>query len=94
MIVRGAAWAGDQSIRLVEVSKDKGATWQLADLAAPKNPYDWTRFSASLSLAPGVHELWSRATDGAGKVQPNEADGWNSHGYGANPVHKITVQAR
>lgn len=92
--VRGAAWAGDHVIRLVEVSKDKGATWQQAELTAPQNAYDWTRFSAVLSLSAGANELWSRATDSAGKVQPNDAEGWNPHGYGANPVHKIVVQAR
>lgn len=90
--VRGAAWAGDQAVRLVEVSSDKGTTWQRAELTPPKNPYDWTRFTASLSFASsGAQEIWSRATDSAGKVQPNEAQGWNPQGYGANPVHRIGV---
>ncbi len=90
--VRGAAWAGDQTVRLVEISKDKGASWQKAELSPPKNPYDWTRFSAQVSFASsGAHEIWSRATDSSGKVQPNEAQGWNPHGYGANPVHRIRV---
>ncbi len=91
--VRGAAWAGDQTVRLVEVSKDKGASWQRAELSPSKNPYDWTRFSAQISFAAsGAHELWSRATDSLGKAQPNEAEGWNPHGYGANPVHKVVVR--
>jgi sulfite oxidase len=90
-VLRGAAWAGDQTVRLVEISKDKGATWQRTELSPQKNPYDWTRFSTSISLGSGTHELWSRATDSAGKVQPNEALGWNPHGYGANPVHRIRV---
>jgi sulfite oxidase len=90
--VRGAAWAGDQTVRLVEISTDKGASWQRAELSAPKNPYDWTRFTLRVSFgASGTHEIWSRATDSAGKVQPNEAQGWNPHGYGANPVHRIRV---
>jgi sulfite oxidase len=90
--VRGAAWAGDQTVRLVEISKDKGATWQQAELMPPKNSYDWTRFSASVSFEhSGAHEIWARATDGAGKTQPNEAEGWNPQGYGANPVHRIQI---
>jgi len=93
-MVRGAAWAGDQTIRLVEVSKDKGASWQRAELTPPKNAYDWTRFSAVVSLDAGTRELWSRATDAAGQVQPNDAEGWNPHGYGANPVHKVAIHAR
>jgi sulfite oxidase len=92
LTVRGAAWAGDQTVRLVEVSTDRGATWQRAELATPKNPYDWTRFTAQASFpASGSQEIWSRATDSAGKTQPNEAQGWNPHGYGANPVHRIFV---
>lgn len=90
--IRGAAWAGDQTVRLVEVSNDKGASWQKADLSTPKNHYDWTRFTAQLSFdAAGAHEIWSRATDSEGKIQPNEAQGWNPQGYGANPVHRIRI---
>jgi sulfite oxidase len=92
IVIRGAGWAGDQTVRRVEISQDRGASWQQAELAAPKNPYDWTRFSAPVSLGAGTHELWSRATDSAGKVQPNEARDWNPHGYGANPTHKLTLR--
>lgn len=91
--LRGAAWAGDQSVRQVEISTDKGASWQKAELSKPKNPYDWTRFTARVTLAPGAHELWSRATDSEGNMQPEEAKGWNPQGYCANPVHKIKVTA-
>lgn len=92
LVVRGAAWAGDQTVRLVEISKDRGATWLEAELSAPKNPYDWTRFTSSVSFTTsGAQEIWSRATDGFGKAQPNEAQGWNPQGYGANPVHRIRV---
>lgn len=89
--LRGAAWAGDRPVRQVEISKDKGASWQQAGLSAPKNPYDWTRFTAQVTLAAGTHELWSRATDSEGNAQPEEARGWNPQGYCANPVHKIKV---
>ncbi len=93
--VRGAAWAGDQTVRLVELSIDKGATWRAADLSPVRNPYDWTRFTATVSFPnAGAHEIWSRATDGVGNTQPNEAEGWNPQGYGANPVHRISVTVR
>ena len=92
MAVRGAAWAGDQTVRLVEISIDAGVTWQRADPQPQKNPYDWSRFAAKISFAvSGMHEVWSRATDSAGNAQPNEAQGWNPHGYGANPVHRIRI---
>lgn len=90
--IRGAAWAGDQIVTRVEVSSDQGVTWQKAELSPPKNPYDWTRFTAMICFSSmGKHEVWSRATDSAGKIQPNEAQGWNPQGYGANPVHRIAL---
>ena len=48
-------------------------------------------FTAQVTLSPGTHELWSRATDSEGNAQPEEARGWNPQGYCANPVHKIEV---
>ncbi len=36
--LRGAAWAGDLTVRRVDVSIDYGASWRPAQLAAPKNP--------------------------------------------------------
>src|SRR5439155_15221182 len=43
--LRGAAWAGDLTVRQVDVSIDFGATWQPAKLDNPKNPFDWQRWT-------------------------------------------------
>jgi len=92
VVIRGAAWAGDQTVTLVELSCDQGVTWQKAELAPPKNPYDWSRFTKTVAFSSlGQHEVWSRATDASGKAQPNEAQDWNPQGYGANPVHRIAI---
>jgi len=90
--LRGAAWAGDHTIRAVEVSLDFGSSWQRANLGQPKNPYDWQRWTATLKLpSDGYFEVWSRATDSRGVVQPHIAGNWNPQGYGANPMHRIAV---
>lgn len=90
--LRGAAWAGDLEVRRVDVSLDFGATWRQANLAAPKNRYDWRRWTASVPLpTDGYYEIWVRATDSAGRMQPHLAGGWNPQGYGANPMHRIAV---
>ena len=39
---------------------------------------------------PGEHELCSRATDGAGNTQPDEAE-WNTGGYVNNAVQRVLV---
>jgi DMSO/TMAO reductase YedYZ molybdopterin-dependent catalytic subunit len=90
--LRGAAWDGDGSIRRVDVSIDYGATWRPAQVQAPKNRYDWRRWTATVRVpSEGYYEIWSRATDQRGIMQPHIAGNWNPQGYGANPIHRIAV---
>jgi DMSO/TMAO reductase YedYZ molybdopterin-dependent catalytic subunit len=92
MALRGAAWAGDYTVKQVDVSIDNGATWQPTQLSAPKNPFDWQRWTASIKMpSDGYYELWARATDSRGVMQPHTAVNWNPQGYGANPMHRIAV---
>jgi hypothetical protein len=90
--LRGAAWDGDSEITRVDLSTDFGVTWQSAQLAKPKNRYDWRRWTATLKLpSDGYYEVWSRATDSQGRMQPHLAGNWNPSGYGGNPMHRIAM---
>jgi DMSO/TMAO reductase YedYZ molybdopterin-dependent catalytic subunit len=90
--LRGAAWAGDNTVRAVHVSFDFGSTWQAANLGKPKNRYDWQRWTATLKLpSDGYYEVWARATDSRGVMQPHIAGNWNPQGYGGNPMHRIAI---
>jgi DMSO/TMAO reductase YedYZ molybdopterin-dependent catalytic subunit len=90
--LRGAAWAGDYAVRAVHVSTDYGATWRPASLSKPTNRYDWTRWTATVQLpSEGYYEIWTRATDSRGVMQPHVAGNWNPQGYGGNPLHRIAV---
>jgi DMSO/TMAO reductase YedYZ molybdopterin-dependent catalytic subunit len=92
--LRGASWAGDNTVKQVDVSIDYGATWQSASLQQPKNPYDWQRWTATVKLpSEGYYEIWTRGTDSRGAMQPHVAGFWNPQGYGANPVHRIRLLA-
>jgi hypothetical protein len=76
----------------VAVSADYGASWRKAKLDKPKNKYDWQRWSATVKLpSDGYYEIWARATDARGMMQPHVAGNWNPQGYGANPMHRIAV---
>lgn len=92
--VRGAAWAGDYQVRQVDVSIDRGATWQPVSLHAPKNRHDWQRWTAVVNIPAGVGSLdiWARGTDELGRIQPLTVQNWNPHGVGGNPVHRITIK--
>jgi DMSO/TMAO reductase YedYZ molybdopterin-dependent catalytic subunit len=90
--LRGASWAGDLTVRQIDVSTDFGSTWTRAKLEKPKNRYDWQRWTASVKVpTDGYYEIWSRATDSRGAMQPHVAPFWNPSGYGGNPMHRIAV---
>jgi sulfite oxidase len=91
--LRGAAWAGDLTVRQVDVSVDYGATWHSAQLEGAKNPYDWQRWTATARVpSEGYYEIWTRATDAKGIMQPHIAGNWNPQGYGANPMHRVAIR--
>jgi DMSO/TMAO reductase YedYZ molybdopterin-dependent catalytic subunit len=90
--LRGAAWAGDLTVRQVDVSIDYGQTWVRTNLSQPKNRFDWQRWTANIKVpSDGYYEVWSRATDSNGKAQPHVSPNWNPSGYGSNPFHRIAV---
>jgi DMSO/TMAO reductase YedYZ molybdopterin-dependent catalytic subunit len=76
--LRGAAWAGDNTVKAVSISVDFGATWLSAKVEAPKNKYDWQRWTATVKVpSEGYYEIWSRATDSRDVSQPHIAGAWN-----------------
>jgi DMSO/TMAO reductase YedYZ molybdopterin-dependent catalytic subunit len=90
--LRGAAWAGDLTVKQVDVSTDFGATWMKAKVESPKNKYDWQRWTATMKLpSDGYFEIWTRGTDSKGTMQPHIAGNWNPQGYGGNPMHRVAV---
>lgn len=90
--LRGAAWAGDLTVRAVHVSTDFGATWTEMQVAAPANRHAWQRWQGRVTLpSDGYYEIWYRATDSEGRMQPHQAANWNPQGYGANPVSRAAI---
>lgn len=92
LAVRGHAWSGDQAIRQVDVSVDFGASWTNANLDAAPNSHSWQTWSAAVLLpSHGYYEVWARATDTLGRMQPF-ALAWNPKGYLNNAMHRIAVR--
>jgi DMSO/TMAO reductase YedYZ molybdopterin-dependent catalytic subunit len=90
--VRGHAWAGDRSVEKVEISMDFGKTWMDADLDAPVNDGAWQNWRANVKFPQaGYYEVWARATDSDGIMQPFAID-WNAKGYLNNTMHRIGVR--
>lgn len=92
LALRGAAWAGDNIVDAVDISIDYGSSWKPAKIAAPRNRFDWQRWTASAKLpSDGYYEVWVRATDNRGNRQPHITGNWNPQGYGGNSMHRIAV---
>ncbi|MGF1659880.1 MAG: sulfite oxidase [Rubrimonas sp.] len=91
--VRGHAWSGDRWVKRVDISTDFGATWTMAELDAPVNSGAWQNWRARIVLpVAGYYEVWARATDSAGDMQPF-AVAWNPRGYGNNMMHRVALRA-
>ena len=92
LLVRGHAWAGDRSVQDVHLSINFGASWLKTSLTAPINPYAWQNWNTVINFPQkGYYEIWARATDIAGEMQPMVVPGWNPKGYLNNAMHRIAV---
>jgi len=81
-LISGWAWSASEITR-VEVSTDKGASWQESHVVARGPAPTWQRFGFEWDVAtPGVYEIRARGTDSRGQVQPNR---------GRNAVHAVSV---
>ena len=92
--IRGAAYAGEDGVKQVEVSVDNGQTWDPAKLIGLKVPYAWRHWEYLWETEQkGVATILSRATSTNGERQPDSAS-WNVLGYSNNGVqeHGITIQ--
>ncbi len=92
--VTGIAWTGSGTVSQVEVSSDGGQTWQQARFTSEARPGVWRAWECDVALrSAGAQRLRARATDTAGRTQPEQAAG-NPGGYGNNSIHEVIVDAR
>ena len=109
MVIRGWAYSGGgTAINGVEVSLDRGLTWQSADVEGdrsnmsgkrPERSWCWTLWMLAVDGATLVHhmiedgEVWVRATDSNGACQPEEAP-WNFLGLCNNGYYKVKASTQ
>jgi len=89
--IRGVAWSGAGSISKVDISLNDGP-WREARLVGERRraAWQWWELITRLEHA-GPVAIRARATDIAGRIQPERAD-WNRLGYGNNSIHTVTAQ--
>ncbi|WP_448316355.1 sulfite oxidase, partial [Streptomyces sp. CO7] len=92
-VLHGRSWSGAGGVARVEVSTDGGAHWRTATLHDPPRTGAWSRWSLPWRpTTPGTAHLLARATDTAGRTQP-ETTPHNTQGYLFDAVvrHRVTV---
>jgi len=88
--IRGVAWSGIAPIERVEVNT--GGAWHQANLIGQPSRQAWQRWELVTRInAPGPAMLRARATDSAGRVQPEHAE-WNRLGYGNNSIQEVAIR--
>jgi DMSO/TMAO reductase YedYZ molybdopterin-dependent catalytic subunit len=93
LVVRGVAWSGAAPIDKVEVSIGTGP-WQHARLIGQRHRHSWQWWELLTRIDnPGETTLRARATDLAGRTQPDRPR-WNRLGYGGNAVQNVPLLIR
>jgi DMSO/TMAO reductase YedYZ molybdopterin-dependent catalytic subunit len=93
--VHGAAWTTNGEIAKVELSTDRGSTWNEANLLGESKPNAWRlwEFNWKTPSAPGKQTLVARATDSLGRTQPMHRDS-DRGTYMINHLLPISVEVR
>jgi DMSO/TMAO reductase YedYZ molybdopterin-dependent catalytic subunit len=72
--VTGLAWAGEQTVKVVELSVDGGKTWSAAQFRGSK-AFTWSHWSFELTpQTRGQLKILARCTDTGGRTQPDRRD--------------------
>lgn len=93
--VHGAAWTSGAEIIKVELSDDKGASWNEVRLLGDSKPNAWRLWELEWKApaSPGKAVLIARATDSKGRTQPVERDP-NRGTYMINHLLPIEVEVK
>lgn len=89
--IAGVSFAGDRGISKVEVSTDRGATWQQARLKRALSPVAWRlwKYRWTPSGPAGRSRILVRAQDGTGMIQTREVAA--PHPSGASGYDGISI---
>ncbi len=91
LAIRGVAWSGAAPIATVEVSLDD-SPWKEAGMFGEGTRHGWQCWELTCRIdQPGPCVIRARATDMAGRVQP-ESPEWNRLGYCNNAIQQVRIE--
>ena len=91
--IGGYAWAGREQINRVEVTLDRGKSWQRSQLLTDSQPFGWVPWRFVWERAqPGVQSIAVRAFGESKGVQPSTRDIARLDKYELNYYHQINFR--
>jgi sulfite dehydrogenase len=91
--IEGLAFDAGDGIVKVELSSDKGKTWNAATLFPPLGKYSWRRWKYDYTpAAEGDVTLLVKATNASGATQPWHQ--WNRSGYMRNEIESLPLKVK
>lgn len=91
VLVRGIAFGGDCGVGKVELSVDRGQTWQQTQLANDEGTYSFRQWNTQVTApASGELVLMIRCTNTKGVVQPPDPN-WNGAGFMRNVIETVNL---
>jgi DMSO/TMAO reductase YedYZ molybdopterin-dependent catalytic subunit len=92
VLVRGIAFGGDRGVGKVELSADRGQTWQPTQLGNDEGTYSFRQWNTQVTApASGELVLMVRCTNTQGVVQPLEPN-WNGAGFMRNAIETVNLK--
>ncbi len=92
-LARGIAFGGDTGVARVDLSVDRGKTWQPAKLGKDEGKYSFRQWQANFTLpSQGNYTLMVRCTNSNGVAQPGRSN-WNPSGFMRNVIEATPVVA-
>ena len=90
-LARGIAFGGDTGVARVDLSVDRGKTWQPAKLGKDEGKYSFRQWQANFTLpSAGNYTLMVRCTNSNGVAQPGRPN-WNPSGFMRNVIEATPV---
>lgn len=92
--VSGFAWAGERGVAKVEFSSSGGEVWSVVQAYPNPKPFEYVKWEATFKpAAAGPLRLLARATDDAGRTQPDKRDA-DRRTYMINHLVPVELAAR
>jgi Mo-co oxidoreductase dimerisation domain/Oxidoreductase molybdopterin binding domain len=89
--LRGIAFGGDCGVAQVDISTDRGQSWQKTSLGRDEGKYSFRQWSTQITAPQsGKLVVQARCTNTRGEAQPSQPN-WNAGGFMRNVIESVDL---